>query len=75
MSVSQPTERRLNEDFDKQVDLHESEWRHEKKREPFFGPGAYWFFNVTLPTIVFAILFAYGLDFIFGELLGSPFQR
>jgi hypothetical protein len=36
----QPTERRLNEDFDKQVDLHESEWHHEKKREPFFGPNA-----------------------------------
>lgn len=65
----------MNEDFDKQVDLHESEWRHENKREPIFGPGAYWFFNVTLPTIAFAIIFAYGLDFIFGGLLGSPFQR
>lgn len=65
----------MKDEFDKQVDLHESEWRHEQKREPIFGPGAYWFFNVTVPTLVIAIAFAYGFDFIFGELLGSPFQR
>ena len=28
-------------DPDKDIDLHESEWSHEKKREPFWGPN-YW---------------------------------
>jgi hypothetical protein len=29
--------------YQKNLDLHESEWRHEKKKEPFFGPNAKWF--------------------------------
>ena len=56
--------------YQKNLDLHESEWRHEKKREPFFGPGAYWFFNVTLPTIAFAIAFGYLMKFIVYGLFG-----
>lgn len=58
------------DEFDKRVDLHESEWHHEKKREPIFGPGAYWFFNVTLPTIVIAIIVGYVTKFIVYGLFG-----
>lgn len=65
----------LDDKFAKQVDLHESEWSKAGKKEPFWGPGAYWFFNVTLPTLVITIALAYGFDFIFGASLGSPFQR
>jgi hypothetical protein len=61
--------------FDKSVDLHESEWSKADKKEPILGAGSYWFFNVTLPTFIFALVFGYGLDFIFGGLFGSPFQR
>lgn len=56
--------------YKKNVDLHESEWRHDKKKEPILGPGAFWFFNVTLPTIVFAIAFGYLMKFIVYGLFG-----
>ena len=41
-----------DDDDDRFLDLHESEWKRTGKREPFWGPGAYWFFNVTIPTIL-----------------------
>lgn len=56
--------------FEKRLDLHQSEWRRHKKREPFFGPGSYWFTRVTLPTIAFAIAFAYLARFIVYGLFG-----
>ena len=62
-------------DFDKEVDLHESEWRKEGKSEPFFGPGAYWFSRVTIPTMVVTLAFAYGFNFILSLLFHSPFDR
>lgn len=65
----------LDEKFEKSLDLHESEWSKAGKKEPFWGPGAYWFFNVTLPTLIITLTLAYGFDFIFGALLGSPFQK
>lgn len=30
------------------IDLHPSQWTHEKKREPFFGPAASHFFIMFL---------------------------
>lgn len=59
----------------KTVDLHESEWHHEKKKEPIFGSGAYWFFNVTFPTLVVTIAFGLALNFIVGAIFGSPFHH
>lgn len=58
------------DEFEKQVDLHESEWHHDKKPEPFFGSGSYWFVRVTLPTIAFAIAFGYLAKFIVYGLFG-----
>lgn len=36
----------------KQIDLHESEWHHEKKREPIFGPGAMPFLAYTIGALI-----------------------
>lgn len=62
-------------DFDKDLNLHESEWRRADKKEPIFGHGAFWFFNVTLPTILITVAFAYGFNFILSALIPSPFVR
>ena len=32
----------MSEEPEKFVDLHESEWSREGKREPFWGPNAGW---------------------------------
>lgn len=60
----------LDDKFAKQVDLHESEWSKAGKKEPFWGPGAYWFFNVTLPLFVLAIVLSQISKFIYGAVLG-----
>ncbi len=60
----------MNNDFDKRLDLHESEWSKADKKEPFFGPGAYWFFNVTLPTLAFVVVASIGAKFIYRAALG-----
>lgn len=57
-------------DYDKDIELHESEWAKEGKKQPIFGPGAGWFFQVTLPTIIFAVVFGYIVKFIVYDLLG-----
>lgn len=46
-------------DFNKDLDLHDSEWTEAGKRQPIFGAGAGWFFKVTVPTIVCGALFAW----------------
>ena len=56
--------------FRKNVDLHESEWKRTGKKEPIFGPGAYWFFNVTLPLMVFAVVLGQISKFIWRAVLG-----
>lgn len=56
--------------FSKNVDLHESEWAKAGKKEPIFGPGAYWFFNVTLPLLVFAVFLSVIGKFIWRAALG-----
>jgi hypothetical protein len=56
--------------FDKNIDLHESEWSKADKKEPFFGPGAYWFFNVTLPTLGIALIVGAVTKFIVYGLFG-----
>jgi hypothetical protein len=56
--------------FEKHVELHESEWSKADKKEPILGPGAAWFFRVTLPTMVFAIVFGYAIKFIVYGLFG-----
>lgn len=48
----------------KTLNLHESEWSKAGKKQPIFGPGAYWFFNVTLPTLVFAVVFGTVLSWL-----------
>lgn len=60
----------LNDKFRKNVDLHESEWSKAGKKEPIFGPGAYWFFNVTLPLLAFAIFLSFIGKFIWRAALG-----
>lgn len=60
----------MDEEFRKNLDLHESEWRHEGKKEPFWGPGAYWFFNVTLPLFILAIVLSQVAGFIWRAALG-----
>jgi hypothetical protein len=60
----------LDDKFAKRVDLHESEWSKAGKKEPFWGPGAYWFFNVTLPLFVLAIVLSQIGKFIYGAVLG-----
>lgn len=40
------------------IDLHPSQWTHEKKREPFFGPSAshvLLMFILAFPVSVFAV--------------------
>jgi hypothetical protein len=56
--------------FSKNVDLHESEWAKAGKKEPIFGPGAYWFFNVTLPTLAVAVVLGLISKFIWRAVLG-----
>ena len=56
--------------FEKTVDLHESEWSKADKKEPIFGPGSAWFFQVVLPTMAFAIAFGYLMNFIVYGLFG-----
>jgi hypothetical protein len=56
--------------FEKHVDLHESEWAKADKKEPILGAGAAWFFQVTVPTMVFAIVFSYAVKFIVYGLFG-----
>jgi hypothetical protein len=66
---------KLPHDYDKHIDLHTSEWRHEKKKEPFFGPGSFWFFNVTVPTAIIAIGTAYGVSWLLTAVTGySPYR-
>lgn len=60
----------LDEKFEKSLDLHESEWSKAGKKEPFWGPGAYWFFNVTLPLFVLAIVLSQISKFIYRAVLG-----
>ncbi|WP_152971109.1 hypothetical protein [Rhizobium ecuadorense] len=60
----------MNDDFRKNLDLHESEWRREGKKEPFWGPGAFWFFNVTLPLFIVAIVLSQISKFIYAAVLG-----
>jgi hypothetical protein len=60
----------LDDKFAKRVDLHESEWSKAGKKEPFWGPGAYWFFNVTLPLFVLAIVLSQIGKFIYRAALG-----
>jgi hypothetical protein len=60
----------LDDKFSKRVDLHESEWSKAGKKEPFWGPGAYWFFNVTLPLFVLAIVLSQIGKFIYRAALG-----
>lgn len=40
--------------YRKNLDLHKSEWRHEKKREPIFGPNALVFFVYLATGLVMA---------------------
>lgn len=56
--------------YRKNLDLHESEWSHENKKEPFFGPGAFWFFRVTVPTLLTAVFLSYIGKLIYRALLG-----
>lgn len=60
----------MDEKFSKQLDLHESEWAKTGKKEPFWGPGAFWFFNVTLPTLAIAIVLGLISKFIWRAVLG-----
>jgi hypothetical protein len=60
----------LNDKFEKRLDLHESEWSKAGKKEPFWGPGAYWFFNVTLPLLVLAVIGSQIAKFIYRAALG-----
>lgn len=53
-------------DHKKNLDLHESEWSKVGKKQPILGNGAYWFFNVTLPTLVFAVMFGLILNWAAG---------
>lgn len=48
---------KLPKNYDKDLELHESEWGEDGKTQPFLGSGAFWFFRVTLPTIVVTIIF------------------
>lgn len=62
------------------VDLHPSEWTHEKKREPIFGPGGKPFvvlFLLSFPVSALATWlvtgqFPYWVKPVL-ELLASPF--
>jgi hypothetical protein len=54
----------LEEKFRKNLDLHESEWRHEGKSEPIWGHGAAYFFQVVVPTAVVTAICGYIIKFI-----------
>lgn len=60
----------MDEKFEKHLDLHESEWSKAGKKEPFWGPGAYWFFNVTLPLFILAIIGSQISNVIYRAVLG-----
>lgn len=62
-------------EYDKTVELHESEWKKDGKREPILGNGAYWFFMVTIPTIIVAIITAKVVSLILTAITGySPYH-
>jgi hypothetical protein len=44
----------LNEDAKKTVDLHESEWKRDGKKDPFFGPNAGWVAFYVMATLMVA---------------------
>ena len=60
----------MDED-DKQVDLHDSEWRREGKREPVLGPNGM-FFLIMFPLSIFVY---YVVSWFFIDLLGFPTGR
>ncbi|NNU70373.1 hypothetical protein G9X67_34525 [Rhizobium sp. WYCCWR 11152] len=60
----------MDDKFHKDLDLHESEWSKAGKKEPFWGPGAFWFFNVTLPLFILAIVLSQISKFIYRAVLG-----
>lgn len=62
----------MSEPFDhkRNLDLHESEWVKDGKKQPILGPGASWFFQVTFPTLIFAIVFGMAMKFIVYGLFG-----
>lgn len=52
-----------DDEFDKQFDLHPSEWHHEAKPEPFWGPEAKYvgiMFLLGFPISAFATLLVTG---------------
>lgn len=57
-------------DYDKDIELHESEWAKEGKKQPIFGPGAGWFFQVVLPVLVIGVVLSQVAKFIWRALLG-----
>lgn len=62
-------------DYDKSLDLHDSEWGKDGKKAPMFGPGAFWFFRVILPTIITGIVIAYGVSWFLVSVVGMPTGR
>lgn len=56
--------------YRRNLELHESEWSHDEKKEPFFGAGLSWFLNVTMPLFGLAIVLMLASRFIFRALLG-----
>jgi hypothetical protein len=62
----------MNEHFNykKTLDLHVSEWAKDGKKQPILGPGAGWFFQVTLPTLIIALVVGFGMKFIVYGLFG-----
>ncbi|MDI6836776.1 MAG: hypothetical protein QMD99_13840 [Rhizobiaceae bacterium] len=61
---------KFDREFDKRVDLHESEWRYANKSEPFFGHGAAWFFKVTIPTAAIALCAGYAFSWLLTAVTG-----
>jgi len=49
----------MNDEPEKHLDLHASEWAKEGKRQPFFGSGAYWFFRVIVPAFIATLIFGF----------------
>lgn len=57
-------------EFEKQIDLHESEWRKEGKNEPIFGAGAGWFVNVALPLLILVIFLKFAGGYLWRYAMG-----
>lgn len=56
-------------DYDKQLDLHTSEWSKEGKKQPILGANAGVFFFVMIPAVLLSAAFAWLVGIVLKRLI------